>query len=374
MPPPSSIKVVKGRPEPQPRAPTPRAPSRGLQTFEPVPPPPGDDLFAEEPTPKPELYRPLPASEPSGDLFAPERPDPDAHLFVAASSAGDDLFQDEPTPPSRSRPGLFPPPSDRSDEETVGSGDQIRLEELVPDLVVPKTGDLPQEVEPEALEPIGILQPDPLYEPPAPSPIDPDERTLAEPPAMVPPDYEPINMEVPVFADWDGATNDDVLLVNPPVIPEVEVPEIPDLGSRTRDEEGATTLMVSRHDLFVEPLRDDLVRWGDERPVLDSHPEFSAAETPDLQPDGEALPLASHSMVNLRAPSPTDLAEARAKRNDAAAARPTAFHRTLAALRAQAERADLPDRDALLGAIDLLERHAYVRAALAKIERDDPSF
>ena len=66
-------------------------------------------------------------------------------------------------------------------------------------------------------------------------------------------------------------------------------------------------------------------------------------------------------MVNLRA----------VRRDAAEAARGTSFHRTLAAIRERAERADLPDRDELLGAIDLLEHHAYVRVALAMIERDD---
>jgi hypothetical protein len=47
------------------------------------------------------------------------------------------------------------------------------------------------------------------------------------------------------------------------------------------------------------------------------------------------------------------------------------FHKTLAAIRERAERADLPDRDELLGAIQILEQHAYVRVALAMIERED---
>ena len=41
-----------------------------------------------------------------------------------------------------------------------------------------------------------------------------------------------------------------------------------------------------------------------------------------------------------------------------------AFRRTLKALRRATERADLPDRRALLEAIELLEGHPYIRVAL----------
>src|SRR5262245_27455638 len=140
------------------------------------------------------------------------------------------------------------------------------------------------------------------------------------------------------------------------------VPESPGMRAPPKKDEDAATLMVSRDDLFQEEVRpNDLVRWGDERPILESHPEFAAAERPN--DDAEALPVASHSMINLRVPSGL-------RHEPADGDRLTAFHRTLAAIRERAERADLPDREERLGAIDLLEHHAYVRVALAMIERD----
>jgi hypothetical protein len=364
LPPPSvppPIKVVKGVMQ----TPPPRTPSRGR---------PVDDLFAEEPTPQPtdlftherQLARDTDshsAREPSGDLFEPPKSESKPDLFQEARARREqDLFQEEPTPPSgRNHADLFVPPSERaSDEATVGD-DHVHAEDLLrpihPIEQPERSADLPE------LEPVEILPNDPLYEPMAPPSRKmeiPDEATVSEQPAVMPPDYEVSNPEIPVpsFADWDGVTNDDVLLTNQPVISEVEIPDIPDLRAQPKKEEDTATLMVSRNDLFVDEVqRDDLVRWGDERPILESHPEFAASEKGQL--DGEDMPLASHSMVNLPAVSRDE------------AARAASFHRTLAAIRERAERADLPDRDELLGAIDLLEHHAYVRVALAMIERED---
>jgi hypothetical protein len=366
MPPPSmqQVKVVKGRPD---AAPPPRAPSRGndFQSQRVVPRPepeePSGDLFGEDPTPHPnQLFeRSSQTTGESGDLFGDSRGN-DAHA---------DLFEEEATPPSaRRRADLFAPPSsamDRGDEATLGSEDRMSLDELAPEMLMhepERSADLPE------LEPVEILPNDPLYEPMSPpsararEPIA-DERTVAEPPAtMMSPDYEPSDPEIPAFTDWDGVTNDDVLLANQPVIAEVEIPEIEEIHPPKKDEDAAT-LMVSRNDLFAQgsPAKDDLVRWGDDRPILESHPEFAVSEK---QLEGEAMPVASHSIVNLRVASTPG-------RDPAEAARANAFHRTLAAIRERAERADLPDRDELLGAIDLLEHHAYVRVALAMIDRED---
>jgi pSer/pThr/pTyr-binding forkhead associated (FHA) protein len=378
----SNIRVVKGRPEPAPPPHQPPPLSKPSDNFlsqraaPRIEPPssllqeePLEDLFAEEPTPKPgnlfddqrdRATDSAVPSEPSSDLFREEEERKPADLFrdTLKREESDDLFRDEPTPVRGTRNAdLFVAPSVRGgDEVTVGNGEPMRAEELTPDIPIheSQSADLPP------LEPIEILPPsDPLFEPAAPAPLRKlqpmhDERTVAE--APVPPDYELSDPSMPAFTDWDGVTNDDVMLANQPVISEVEVPEIPDMRAPRKKDEDAATLMVSRDDLFASETgaREDLAHWGDDRPLLGSHPEFATAGG---HVDGEAMPVASHSIVNMRAPSGVGRES-------------TSFHRTLAAIRERAERADLPDRDELLGAIDLLEHHAYVRVALAMIERE----
>jgi pSer/pThr/pTyr-binding forkhead associated (FHA) protein len=366
----SNVKVVKGSPmQVVPAAPPPVAPVVPVAPIAQVAPiapsrrmdPPSsllkeeplEDLFTDEPTPQPQnLFDQqrgrdtdsVKAHSPADDLFHPE-PAKEAPVDLFGDTAKrieSDLFRDEPTPARGTRkPDVFVPPSAKIDEITVGNGERLRPEMLM-DEPIDDSADLP------SVEPIEILPPsDPLFEPDVPMPMRPldsihDERTVAS--APVPPDYELSDPQVPAFGDWDGITNDDVLLTNQPVISEVEVPEIPDMRAPAKKDDDAATLMVSR---------DDLARWGEDKPPLESHPEFAMAAH---GLDGEAMPVASHSIVNMRAPS--------------IGREPTAFHKTLAAIRERTERADLPDRDELLGAIDLLEHHAYVRVALAMIERD----
>ena len=47
---------------------------------------------------------------------------------------------------------------------------------------------------------------------------------------------------------------------------------------------------------------------------------------------------------------------------------PTEFHLALQGIRKQAENADIPEREALLSAIEVLEHHPYVWAALKLME------
>jgi hypothetical protein len=380
MPPPSmnapavapQMRVVKGQME--------RPPSRSDLSSRSAPrvePPrmeqePSDDLFAEDPTPhRTNLFAQANTNEESPrDLFEPQRPDRRNDLFQETKTRDphEDLFQEDPTPPSaRRQADLFVPPSaalDQSDEDTVGSDGGFGSEDVAPEVMIheERSADLPE------LEPVEIIPNDPLYEPMAPPSTRalegiPDERTVSEQPATMSPDYEPSDPAIPAFTDWDGVTNDDVLLANQPVIAEVEVPDIEEYRPPPpKKDDDAATLMVSRNDLFADdpPAKEDLVRWGDERPIMESHPEFAASEK---QLDGESMPVANHSLVNLPAQSRPGRAAAEDARQS--------FHQTLAALRERAERADLPDREQLLSAIDLLEHHAYVRVALAMIEREE---
>lgn len=141
------------------------------------------------------------------------------------------------------------------------------------------------------------------------------------------------------------------------------------------DTEGATP-PSSRPGLREPMVRDaseDLPMWGedDKRPV-GSHPAFaqgSAQHIAEMEREepGEDLPeanpeLADLSLSGLPIPAGVETAPP--------LGRESVFHRTLRALRVHVERADLPDRDRVLAAIDLLERHPYVRVALNLSEPD----
>lgn len=318
---PEPIKVVKGRPEPQPAAlfagaepASDETPTGDLfaddASEEPTPPgtaadEPRNDLFAEEPIKEAALFDPEPTPKP-GLLDQEPAPKPDLFKDPPAAPSTQNLFADSEANARTAESDLF---AKADDEATIGQGPVPSLDELSPDMTV----------EVPAAESFGqgfqSIEPIEPYEPM--EPISPDEQTAVADPGP--------------------------LLDNQPVAH--KPPEEPD----------AATMMMSRPDLLEEANPSgELPRWGeDDRPPAGSHPEFGGAAA-DIR--AESLPVATPSLVDLPA-----------TQNSPGS---TSFHRTLAALRTHAESADLPDRDALLGAIDLLENHAYVRAALALIEQD----
>lgn len=319
---PEPIRVVKGRPEAQPAelfasAPATDEAATGDLFADEAEAITGDTLFREPElqteAATPEAPDALFGAEPAveTDLFEPER-EPELGLFEGrpAAPADQDLFGNESSKTAES-PDLF---MGQDDEATIGQGPIPSMDELSPDMTV----------EVPAAESFGA-------DFPSIEPIEPIEDLDVDP--------RTVSTEEPTF---DGS----VLLENQPVVEE------------RKEEPDAATLMMSRQDLFDEEAKppSELPRWGEDgQPPLGSHPDF--AEVVPAGIDGESLPVATPSLVNLEAVG-----------NDG----PTAslFHQTLAAIKEHAERADLPDRDALLGAIDLLEQHAYVRVALALIERD----
>jgi FHA domain-containing protein len=120
------------------------------------------------------------------------------------------------------------------------------------------------------------------------------------------------------------------------------------------------------------PPSEDLHRWGEDPVPLGSHPSFAHArpghsaglrgeEIPDAPvglPD-QTMPPMEPAGREKRAPGP---------RAD------SHFHKLIQHLRGHVERADLPDRDQLLAALDLLDRHPYIRVALSLSEPDRAKF
>lgn len=97
-----------------------------------------------------------------------------------------------------------------------------------------------------------------------------------------------------------------------------------------------------------------LSRWGDEGA---SHPRFAPADSSAPKAlRGEDLPEAPLSLEDVGRSVPSRPAAHPGGDSD--------FHSTLRELRARVEEDDPPDRAALLQALDLLERHPYVRIAL----------
>ncbi|MEQ9504128.1 MAG: FHA domain-containing protein [Deltaproteobacteria bacterium] len=384
---PPSIRVVKGTPAPAPVAPsvksdlfaepareasgadlfggTEPAPSAAAEPFagksRPAPRPPSDDLFGgDAPAPRADGDLFGEASKPaasSDDLFGePSQPGASSEdlfgeasrpgasgddLFADASrSSGDDLFED------KSRPGATTPPPKTDlfgDEPPTEAGSGSDLFDRNPT----QTGRLePPTVTPE-VQSVPVV---PL--------ADMADIPSAPPGALE--EIEAIEDDIPVApestADWDEDTPPSAgptpqqLLENQPV-------------RSARKDDAAATVMMTREAIFGEGegAEEEPPHWGDDRPPMGSHPAFGDA--------AEALPVATASLANLGAPDPTDdvADDGAGDTMDSELSAEHTFHETLKVLRAQTERADLPDRDAVLQAIDLLFGHPYVRVVLQKI-------
>lgn len=372
---PPSIRVVKGTPAPAPVAPSvksdlfaePAREASGADLFggaEPAPSADGD-LFAGKSRPAP---RP-----PSDDLFGGDAPAPrdDGDLFGEASkpsASSDDLFG-EPSQPGASSEDLFGETS-----RPGAGGDDLFGEKSRPGATTPppKTDLFGDEPPTEAGSSSDLFDRNPTQtgrlEPPT---VTPEVQSvpvvpladMADIPSAPPGALEEIEAmedDVPVApestADWDEDTPPSAgptpqqLLENQPV-------------RAARKDDAAATVMMTREAIFGEGDRaeEEPPHWGDDRPPMGSHPAFGDA--------AEALPVATASLANLGAPGPTeDVSDDDAGDTmDSELSAEHAFHETLKVLRAQTERADLPDRDAVLQAIDLLFGHPYVRVVLQKI-------
>jgi pSer/pThr/pTyr-binding forkhead associated (FHA) protein len=136
------------------------------------------------------------------------------------------------------------------------------------------------------------------------------------------------------------------------------------------DTEGATPRsarpgLPMKHPVSRAPS-EDLPRWGEDLGAqpIGSHPSFAHGSHEHIsriedEAPGEDLPDASEELADLSMsaiPSPVSPE--------------SHFHRTLRTLRFHVERTSLPDRDHVLSALDLLERHPYIRVALNLSEPD----
>ena len=307
----------------------------------------GDDLFGDGPATRSPSARGDdlfggPASPPASDLFGDDARTEagDADLFGSSApvAPGADLFGGD-ADPLRERA----PADARSDGDArTGSGARIEAPSTAPSRRSPDLFGEPPTV--AATEDVDAEVPVvPLAE-------------MAHIPSAPPGSLEEISddeSDTPPSTDaWQEDTPADAqaLLENQPVVP--PGPDAP--------VDAAATVMMTRDAIFgadeAEPPR-----WGDEGAPLGSHPGFAAEA-------GEAMPVASPSLANLAVPETADVGvpEDQAATADAELPRDSQFHETLEHLRLQTEKADLPDRRALLDAIDLLDRHPYVRVVLQK--------
>ncbi len=291
-----------------------------------------DDLFGgpAKSEPSDDLFGAPAKSESSDDLFgAPAKSEPSDDLFGGdgpADSPGGALFGDEPATEAGASPDLF----DRGPTQTGG---------LEPPTVTP-------EVEAVPVVPLADMDDIPSAEPGALEELEPLEPATSVPVAPE------------TSGDWDDDTPPSAgptphqLLENQPV------------RARAPKDDAAATVMMTRDALFgaeaAEVEEADPPHWGDDRPPLGSHPGFAAEA-------GEAMPVATASMASMEAVRTEDMGGDAYDTADAELTAEGPFHATLETLREQTERADLPDRDALLDAIDLLHRHPYIRVVLQKI-------
>jgi hypothetical protein len=386
-----SIRVVKGRPDTPPAplpVPQPAPRSAGPDLFaEPPTRAPARDLFAEAPPPARDLFEPGPKSGPvrapvqpldddfdpptqvPGGLFDEEAPPEEDGLFgdtqdaspadddlfgeVAVSEGSDDLFADGDTP-QRAQDGLF-----EADGAPVAEGlfdeDGPATAERLFDEDGPATAEgLFEDDGPAIQGGDDLFSESPIPEVLPAEPLD-TRDTVAEPPlaARTPaPDVDDL---------WTGdvtpANGAPELLDNPPVQYVEALEEAP-----IRSGEDGATLMMDRSDLFEVPEavapEEEHPRWADSGPGRGSHPGFGGASLDAATEalDAEDLPVATPSLA-VAAISADTARTVEASPNKE-------FTRVLAALREHLRGAHVPDRDALLLAVDLLENHPYIRTVL----------
>jgi pSer/pThr/pTyr-binding forkhead associated (FHA) protein len=351
---PEPIRVVRGRPAPAKKPevvraaemPTPAedlfaaperptAKSKGKSQSQP------DDLFAEPKTKKrsDDLFE-APSSKKRGDddlfaapstkksdddLFAESKRDPDDDLFAKPKAEPEDLFAEEerpeptPRPSSRAKTALEPKPTS---DDIFGDRLPPRIDSSAR-LVAELTGEPPTTSPQEAEAIIEELEP---------LPLDAIEAPLQQVAAEAP-------------GSWEEQTPTDGALENPPV------------ATPDEEDKSEATVMTLRDQLYKteDKPTEELPHWG-EAPLPSASIEPGQSDKPGLHLYGEDMPDAAISLVNLKAVAREGSAEGLLDVE--------AFRRTLSALKSHAERADLPDRDEVIAALDLLHAHPYIRVAL----------
>lgn len=355
---PAPIRVVRGSPEPV------RAKGRDAD----VRPTPVEDLFAEAPTrsagEREDLFAEAPRPAPKGDLFAESTPaasDDDA-LFapqVEAKQSEEDLFAEDRTH-TRSEEDLFADTKKRAPakgQDLFGATPKVQSDDdLFADTKLrsgPEPQPRPSSRAKTHLAEGGLFPPR----------VDSGARLMAEL------TNEPVATEVleeiqPLPADALGAPIDTVTPMDPGAWEEQTPADALQNQPVERLEEeppsDEATVMAHRGEMYgsdsattQDAQSDELPRWGE--PAQPSASVDLADRGEGLPLYGEDLPEAALSLVELRAPS---------EAHEGLPQEAEAFRRTLKALRRATERADLPDRRALLEAIELLEGHPYIRVAL----------
>jgi hypothetical protein len=384
------IRVVKGAPDAKraaqpaeedlfdtkPPAKEPPAPIRGKKADP-------DDLFAQPARGRSraadaELFEKKSASE-EDDLFAETRPGKNRksqsdELFAESrkKEAPTDLF-DGPE-----RPTVF----DDAALEVAAERARMIEEPIVP-------------IEP--VEPLSEVAPlDPLAPiPQAPSRMEaPDEEDMLAATMMSTARRDVLGeLEVLEPIEADGARGggwteertpaDPAMFTNPPVA------RPPSRASEPAPDDVGPTLMMEREQIFPDgvpgksgdrepsstattedvvrpveaPASEELHRWGEEPRPAGSHPRFGGSLEPSTGGlRGEELPEAPVSLADVSMPGTHAAPTAKGAGSH--------FHKLVEYLRSHVERADLPDRDELLQALDLLDRHPYIRVALSMSEPD----
>ncbi|MCK6551988.1 FHA domain-containing protein [Myxococcota bacterium] len=367
----------------------------------------GDDLFADHAP----AHAPTQAPAPSGpsDLF--DAPSPaksgSTSLFDDARppayperGAIDELAIDESEPVDGLSDPLDPlaeplrpetGPNGLADDDAGFEATMIRMTpapaaaelepepsdaDLGPDTIVP--GSLPPEAferEPFDAEPFDAepFDAEPFDAGPAaaePEPSEPYAAEALEPETLDPAEVSPWSERTPADESEGLERTSDVAAG-----PSEELPEIS--GDLVVTDEGLDDARVDagadlgddalgladtpQATAAASPL-EELPRWGDDAPATGSHPRYgsagerSAAALEGARSAGEDLPEASVSLAGATISTVTAVSDG-------------PFRATLRQLSELVERADLPDRAEVLYALELIERHPYIRAALHRIER-----
>ncbi len=362
------IKVVRGRPEAAPRRPA-QAPKVEPRMNEPdlfaepptqaAIPPRAADLFGEAPEPATDLF----GGPAAGDLFEPPtaqpaRPGskPAADLF--GGPAGGDLFGDSSTT-------LDVPPSG---DDLFGPAPMVTTQAQAPAPL-----DLqPLDLQPLDLQPLDLQEPETIAPQPtlAMPPLTPESLVFAPPPrqraeiptaptvvptASIPVAPAFVGQALPIPGTWPTEPPTD-----PATISKVdEGSELPDMSDDALELEPLAPSDAWNEPTPAEPPRleepptlppvadlvpEELPRWGE---PLVAEASMATFDPESLRGEGENLPLAEPELPTLASP----------------------FLETLAALRDEIRRSEVYRREELMGALDLLERHPYVQAALRRLGR-----
>ncbi|MEM7677732.1 MAG: hypothetical protein AAF449_17180, partial [Myxococcota bacterium] len=274
------------------------------------------------------------------DLFATPLPGPAASALMPSESApllGDRHAEAAPLlgPPE---PGdAAPLLRDRHAEAAPLLGD--RHAEAAPLLGPPEPGDAPEMVV------TSIAQAESPHEEPL-EELEPFESLDDHEPG-------PNHWESDTHASPSNPLLDNQPVVEPPHPRPFQYPEPPS----TEDVE---TLMVSREDIFgPDPEPEEPARWADAASSSATDPLQSLSQL------SEDLPIADLSLASLKPPLAPASSDPTA---EGLGERANSFLVTLQVLKRRIEEADVPEKGALIDAVDALNQHPYVRVVLETLD------